>query len=74
MADNENKQPQVKQGAITAARLRVENFRGAYRDARFDNDGVSEEPVSPETAAALKSDFPNARVEVVRAKTEEPKQ
>ncbi len=64
MSDEKNK-PQVKQGAVTPQRLRVEGFRGAYLDARFDNKGESVEPVSPETADALKKQFPRAKVTVV---------
>jgi hypothetical protein len=64
MADE--KDSNVKQGAVTARRLKVTGgFRGAFRDARFDNDGVSEEPVSPETEAALKKQFPRAKVSAV---------
>jgi hypothetical protein len=69
-------QPQVKQGAVTPRTLRVANFRGAYGDARFNDEGVSEQPVSQTTEAQLRTDFPNAEIEVVEAvesKSEETK-
>lgn len=68
MADE--KDPQVKQGAVTPRRLKVGGgFRGAFLDARFGNDGVSEESVSPETEAALKKQFPKAKITAVDAKS-----
>ena len=72
----EKNQPQVKQGAVTPRTLRVATFRGAYGDARFNDEGVSEQPVSPATEAQLRTDFPNAAIEVVEAvetKSEETK-
>lgn len=66
--------PEVKKGALDGAalksgsRLRVGGgFRGYFRDAQFDDDGVSVEPVSAETAEALRAQFPKARVEEVKA-------
>lgn len=72
MAQNDNKDPQLKQGAVTPRSLRVASFRGAYRDTRFDNEGLSVGPVSRETEEALRADFPSAKIEVVKAaKSEE---
>lgn len=65
MATDNEKQPSVKQGAVTPRTLKVNNFRGAYRDAVFNDEGVSVEPVSPETEEALKKDFPRAKVTAV---------
>lgn len=66
MAEQDKKeQSQVKQGAVTPRRLRVEGFRGAFLDARFNDEGISEEPVSRETEEALRSNFPGARLEPV---------
>ncbi|MBA3241176.1 MAG: hypothetical protein H0T60_08105 [Acidobacteria bacterium] len=75
MADDNNQrtqdQPQVKQGAVTARRLKVGGgFRGAFLDARFDNSGESVEPVSPETESALKRQFPKARISSVSAESD----
>lgn len=66
--DNEQQQPTVKQGAVTPRTLRASGFRGAYLDARFDDEGVSVEPVSAETEAALKKDFPRLKITAVTAK------
>lgn len=62
-----------KQGAITAddlkasrpPRWRVPGFRGAYREVVFDNQGVSDRPVSEKTAAEFRAQFPNATVEEI---------
>lgn len=70
MSDEKN-QSKVKQGAVTAQRLKVNGFRGAFLDARFGDDGVSEGPVSPATAEALQRQFPRAKVSVVEPKTAE---
>jgi hypothetical protein len=64
MADTD-KQPTVKQGAVTPRTLKVHNFRGAYRDAVFNDDCVSVAPVSPETEEALRKHFPKAKVTAV---------
>lgn len=74
MADSDkNNPPAVKQGAVTPRRLRVEGFRGAFLDARFSNDGVSEEAVSVETEKAIKEQYPKAKVEPVREERTEDK-
>ncbi len=67
MPEDSKNQPTVK-GALTARRIKVQGFRGAYLDARFSDDGVSEEPVSPATESAFKSQFPKAKVTAVSDK------
>jgi hypothetical protein len=49
----------------SGSRLRVGGFRGHFRDAQFDDSCVSSGPVSAETEAALRAQFPKAEVEVV---------
>lgn len=66
MSEQDSKQPTVKQGAVTPRTLRIEGFRGVFRDATFDDECVSVEPVSPETEAAIKKQFPKAKISVVR--------
>lgn len=74
---SDEKKINVKQGAVTAQRLKAEGFRGAFKDARFGDDGVSEEPVSPATVEALKKQYPRLKVTVVgeaqTAEDEQPK-
>lgn len=67
MADDKNNNgPESKSGAVTAQRLKVGGLRGAYLDARFGNDGVSEAPVSAATEESLRKDFPNMKITAVK--------
>ena len=62
----QNDKPEIKQTAIGAKRLRFRGGpAGSFRDARFGEDGVSEEPVSAETAKALREHFPEAEIEEI---------
>lgn len=65
--------PEPKQGAITPEdlkpaqpkRWRVPGFKGSYLDARFNDEGVSDKPVSEKTAEEFRAQFPNAGIEEV---------
>lgn len=62
---SEKPAPQIKQGAIFVERkktghLRIEGMRGKFMGVMFDNDGVSDIPVSDETRKAIDSQFPKA--------------
>lgn len=46
------------------ARIQLKNFRGSYKDAQFDDDGVCAR-ISQETLTALKTQFPG--IEVISA-------
>lgn len=59
---------EVKQGVVNLAKngtthLRVSGIRGKYRDAQFDDDCVSLDPVSDKTRAMLRDEYPNAEFE-----------
>jgi hypothetical protein len=69
MSEETKTPPQVKQGAVTPRSLRVEGFRGAYLDTRFNDQGLSEGPVSSATEKALREQFPGAKIEAVREKS-----
>jgi hypothetical protein len=55
----------IDDAAIKSGRLRINRFSGHYRDAQFDDAGVSRGRVSAETAEALRRQFPNAEIEPV---------
>lgn len=51
-------QPLVKGGFL---KVRINNFRGTFKDALFDDDGVCER-ISEETMRTLANDFPGVEV------------
>lgn len=70
----ELKEVEAKQAVITPAslknadgprKLRIPGFVGSYRDAKFNDLGESLGPVSKETEAQLRRQFPAAEVEVI---------
>jgi len=74
MGNDKKNQPQTveaKQAVITASdlrspkRIRISGFRGAFMDAHFSDEGISDAPVNPDTVDALQKQFPDAEVQQV---------
>ena len=75
MANDKKNQPQsaeAKQAVITVAdlqspkRIRIPGFRGAFMDAHFNDEGISDAPVNPDTVDALQKQFPDAEIQDVK--------
>ncbi|MBI3654062.1 MAG: hypothetical protein HY231_23780 [Acidobacteria bacterium] len=75
---NEPEQPpvegaEVKQAVITSAdtrgdspkKLRAPGFRGSYKGVQFDDDGVSQTPVSSAIRAELQAQYPALVIEEI---------
>jgi hypothetical protein len=74
MANDKKNQPQIaeaKQSVITVAdlrspkRIRIPGFRGSFMDSHFDDEGISDTPVNPETIDALQKQFPEIVIQNV---------
>jgi hypothetical protein len=55
----------------TRKRIKVTGFNGAFLDARFDDKGISEGPVSDNTLSQLRVLFPKAEIEEIKEPDEE---